>query len=67
MYDVPQGICCKKQPERIVAAAQEAQADALVCACSGCNVALNINGRQDTGNKLPALLAQALGGMPANL
>ncbi len=68
VYDVPQGICCKKQPERIVAAAQEAQADALVCACSGCNVALNINGKGKIRViSYPALLAQALGGMPANL
>lgn len=68
VHDVPQGMCCKKQPERIVAAAQEAQADALVCACSGCNVALNANGKGKIRVlSYPALLAQALGGMPANL
>ena len=68
VVDVASGLCCKKQPERIIAAAQEAQADALVCACSGCNVALRANGRGKIGvMSYTALLAQCLGGMPASL
>ena len=68
VVDVASGLCCKKQPERIIAAAQEAQADALVCACSGCNVALRANGRGKIGVlSYTALLAQCLGGMPASL
>ena len=68
VVDIASGLCCKKQPERIIAAAQEAQADALVCACSGCNVALRANGRGKIGvMSYTALLAQCLGGMPASL
>ena len=68
VLDVGRGCCCKMQPERIVAAAQEVQADALVCACSGCNVALRATGRGKIGvMSYTALLAQSLGGMPASL
>ena len=68
VFDVAQGLCCKKQPERIIAAAQDVQADALVCACSGCNVALKANGRGRIGvMSYTGLLAKSLGGLPASL
>ncbi len=68
VLDVAQGLCCKKQPERIIAAAQDVQAEALVCACSGCNVALKANGRGRIAvMSYTALLAKSLGGMPASL
>ena len=68
VLDVAQGRCCKMQPERIIAAAKEAQADALLCACSGCNGTLKplASGKMRVMS-YTALLAQALGGMPATL
>lgn len=68
VVDVAQGRCCKMQPENILAAAQEAQTDALVCACSGCNGSLKPLGRGKVRVMgYTALLALALGGMPATL
>lgn len=68
VVDVAQGRCCKMQPEHILAAAQEAQADALVCACSGCNGSLKPLGKGKIQvMSYTALLAQALGGMPVAL
>ena len=67
VHDVT-GRCCKMQPERILAAAQEVQADALLCACSGCFGSLKPLGRGKIRVMgYTALLAQALGGMPATL
>ena len=66
VYDVAPGRCCKMQPERIIAAAQEAQADALVCACSGCIGTLKPLGRGTMRvMSYTALLVRALGGMHA--
>lgn len=66
--DAPRGLCCKIQPERVIAAVQDAQAEVLVCACSGCNVALKAAGKGRVRvMSYPALLAQCLGGMAASL
>ena len=68
VVDIARGRCCKMQPESILAAVQEAQADALVCACSGCNGSLKPLGRGKIRvMSYTGLLAQALGGMPATL
>ena len=68
VVDIASGLCCKKQPERIIAAAQDVQAEVLVCACSGCNVALKVNGQGRIAvMSYTALLAKSLGGMPASL
>jgi Fe-S oxidoreductase len=49
--DVSNKTCCKTQADKIIETAMGRGADALVCACSGCNVALRAAGR----GKLPVL------------
>ena len=68
VLDVAGGLCCKNQPDRIVAAALDGGVDALVCACSGCTVAVRGAGQ----GKLKVmsyteLLARALGYEPSGL
>jgi len=45
VLDVPNTMCCKKQADAIVETAVQHDVDALVCACSGCNVAIRKAGR----------------------
>ena len=68
VQDAAAGLCCKLQPERIVAAAQTGGADALVCACSGCTVALRAAGQGKLRvMSYTGLLARALGYEPSGL
>ena len=42
VQDLAGAMCCKTQSERIVAAAQEVGARAIVCACSACTAGLRV-------------------------
>lgn len=60
--DVAAGRCCKKQAAAIVDEAERAGAQALVCPCSGCTVALRAAGRERLKiMSYPELLARCLG------
>ena len=68
VHDVAAGRCCKKQAAAIVDAAESAGAQALVCACSGCTVALRAAGRGRVNvMSYPALLARCLGAAASDL
>lgn len=68
VQDIAGGLCCKNQPDRIVAAAQENRADALVCACSGCTVAVRAAGQGKIRvMSYTELLARSLGYEPSGL
>lgn len=68
VLDVAGGLCCKNQPDRIVAAALDGGVDALVCACSGCTVAVRGAGQGKLRvMSYTELLARALGCEPAGL
>jgi Fe-S oxidoreductase len=51
IIDVPNTMCCKKQADKIVATAMQHAPSALVCACSGCNVAI----RKAARGKVPVM------------
>jgi Fe-S oxidoreductase len=63
IIDAPNTKCCKKQADAIVASAMENNISALVCACSGCNVALRQAGRGKVRvMSYPELLLQCFAG-----
>ncbi|EFL50204.1 conserved hypothetical protein [Solidesulfovibrio fructosivorans JJ]] len=62
VVDLPRTLCCKVKPDKIVEMALEEGVDAMVCACSGCNVAI----RQAGSGRIrvmsyPELLLESLG------
>ncbi|UJX41988.1 (Fe-S)-binding protein [Desulfovibrio sp. JY] len=62
VVDLPRTLCCKVKSDRIVEMALEEGVDAMVCACSGCNVAI----RQAGSGRIrvmsyPELLLESLG------
>ena len=65
VQDLAGVMCCKKQPERIVAAAQEGGAEAIVCACSACTAGLRgaAHGKMRIMS-YSEVLARALGSEP---
>ena len=68
VQDIAGGLCCKNQPDRIVAEALDGGVDALVCACSGCTVALRGAGQGKLRvMSYTELLARALGHEPSGL
>ena len=68
VQDIAGGLCCKNQPDHIVAAALDGGVDALVCACSGCTVALRGTGLGKLRvMSYTELLARALGYEPSGL
>lgn len=61
IVDLPDNICCKKGPDRIIENAEKANLDTIVCPCSGCYASL----REPAKGKarimsLPELLLQGL-------
>ena len=66
VLDVANRKCCKTQAGDIIAAARESGAEALICACSGCNPALREAGRGVLPVlSYPELLLRCLPGQPA--
>jgi Fe-S oxidoreductase len=57
------GMCCKRDPGRIIAKARELGLSAIVCPCSGCVGTLSVTGRgQIAVHSYPELLLRALEG-----